>query len=253
MVYQEKNFVSFIESRVQTNNELYGRFHLGTFITGQALTVANALRRSLLSDIPSFIITGIEIDGVNHEFATLPGVQENILNILLNLKQVVLTYSTLILSENSDFPLKLNASINFSGPGSLKAGDIKFPPQIVAVHPKHHIATLSSFGKFKAKLRIEYFDPNLEICDEKNQKSEKKLSSELVIKNRPKPIRQVNFGIHNVSTTSSYEYISIEILSDGSIHPKQALNFSLEKLTKLFFNFTKLSNQLEIPIVQEQN
>jgi DNA-directed RNA polymerase subunit alpha len=252
MVQQEKNFVSFIESRVQTNNELYAHFHLGTFLTGQALTVGNALRRSLLLDIPSFTITRIEIDGVKHEFATLPGVQENILNILLNLKQVVLTYNTLNQNSHFDFSsVKFNASINFSGPGTLTAGDIKFPPHFSAAHPEHHIATLNSIGNFKATLQIEYFDPNLEFYNEINKKFEKNFGSELLINNTPKPIRQVNFGIHKVSTIPHCEYISIEILSDGSIHPKQALNFSLEKLTKLFFNFTKLSNQLEIPIVQE--
>ena len=72
MIQERKKFVSYIESRIEDNNTLYARFHLGTFVGGQALTIANALRRTLLSEIPAFIITRVESDGVNHEFATLP-------------------------------------------------------------------------------------------------------------------------------------------------------------------------------------
>ena len=68
MVVNNNKFVSSIESRVQANNELYGRFHIGSFGIGQALTIANALRRSLLSNIPAFIITKVEIENVRHEF-----------------------------------------------------------------------------------------------------------------------------------------------------------------------------------------
>ena len=89
MIQEPKKFVSYIESRIEDNNNLYARFHLGSFIGGQALTIANALRRTLLAEIPAFVITRIEIDGVNHEFATLPGIEESILNIVLNLKKIL--------------------------------------------------------------------------------------------------------------------------------------------------------------------
>ena len=85
MMPKNQKFLSAIESRVQEKGELYARFHLGSFVSGQALTVANALRRTLLAEISGIVITSVEIEGVNHEFATLPGVYENVLNIILNL------------------------------------------------------------------------------------------------------------------------------------------------------------------------
>jgi DNA-directed RNA polymerase subunit alpha len=242
-----KNFVSFVESRVENDNYLYARFHLGTFVTGQALTVANALRRSLLADIPSWVITGVEIEGINHEFSTLPGVQENVLNIILNLKRIVLANS-MGNSHYNSLSMKFNASINFSGPGIITAGDIKFPPQITAVFPDHHIATINSIGSIKSNLIIEYIDPTFQNSDDFNKRFKTKPSSELLINYSPKPIRQINFGIHKLSTSKNHEYISIEILSDGSIHPKEALDFSLKKLTKLFYNFTQLSEKSISPI-----
>jgi len=90
MSQSEHRFFSYIESRIQDKGELYGRFHLGTFCGGQALTVANALRRTLLAEIPGLIITSVDIEGAPHEFGTLPGVKENILSILLNIKKWLL-------------------------------------------------------------------------------------------------------------------------------------------------------------------
>jgi DNA-directed RNA polymerase subunit alpha len=245
MIQQEKNFVSYIESRVQENGELYARFHLGTFATGQALSIANALRRTLLAEIPGFVVTRVEIEGINHEFATLPGIQENILNILLNLKRMVLTSQ----DQNTGISnlSELKASINISGPGIITANDIKFPPSIAPILSSHHIATLTSTGNLKLNLIIEYIDPvNLK---EPIKKSPKKLSSELILDALPKPIRQVNFGIHKISTGEGEEYISIEIWSNGSIHPKEALTYALEKLTKMFYNFTLLGKNSSISIL----
>jgi DNA-directed RNA polymerase subunit alpha len=84
-------FFSCIDSRIQDKGSMYARFHLGTFFRGQALTFANALRRTLLSEMPGLVITDVRIEGANHEFATLPGVEETVLDILLNLKKLVLT------------------------------------------------------------------------------------------------------------------------------------------------------------------
>jgi DNA-directed RNA polymerase subunit alpha len=245
MIQQQKNFVSYIESRVQKNGELYARFHLGTFVAGQALSTANALRRTLLAEIPSFVITRVDIEGINHEFATLPGVQENILTILLNLKRIILTSQ-----DQNIFPaisLELKASINISGPAKVTASDIKFPPFIKPILPSHHIATLTSTGKLKLNLIIEYIDP-VNLKSPLNN-SRNKFPSELILDTIPKPIRQVNFGIHKVATSEGEEYISIEIWSDGSIHPKEALNYALEKLTKTFYNFTLLGKKSSISIL----
>ena len=93
MIQIQNKFYSCVETRIQSQGEMYARFHLGTFFRGQALTVANALRRTLISELPSLIITGVEFQGINNEFALLPGVQESVLDILLNLKRLTFTIS----------------------------------------------------------------------------------------------------------------------------------------------------------------
>jgi len=232
MIQERQKFVSYIESRIEENNNLYARFHLGNFVGGQALTIANALRRTLLAEIPAFIITSIEIEGVNHEFATLPGIYESILNIVLNLKKMVLVGQNLNLFSPPIQEFK--ASLDASGPRIVTAKDIKFPLELAPLVPDHHIATLSSTGDLKLTLTIEYVDP----LNYKKKNNLNIFSQELILDTIPKPIKQVNFGIHKMPTETNEEYISFEIWTDGSISPKEALGYALEKLTRIFYDFT---------------
>jgi DNA-directed RNA polymerase subunit alpha len=247
MIDQHSKFVSSIESRLQENGELYGRFHLGTFVEGQALTVANALRRTLLSEIPGFVVTNVQIEGANHEFATLPGIHESVLNILLNIKRMAITARcselNQLLSLSSSFAKEnvsseFQASISLSGPSSVTAGTIKFPSLLAPVSPNHHIATLSSTAELKMRLNIALLDP-LQV--KKLQFNPGKISPiGLVLDTIPKPVRQVNYSIFEASTGQTEEYISLEVWTDGSIQPKEALTYALEKLTRIFYEFTNL-------------
>jgi len=240
MVVNNNKFVSSIESRVQSNNELYGRFHLGCFGIGQALTIANALRRTLLSDIPAFIITKVEIDDVRHEFDSIEAIQENILDVLLNLKKLTLTSTDSNLIDSCLNGSQYNAYINFSGPGIITANDIHFPNPIVPIYKDTYIATCSNTGTFNAKLTIEYVDPYAV------SKNEKQNNKELSLNTVPKPVKQVNYTIQKLSNFPDQEYISLEIWTDGSIEPDMALKYVLEKLTKLFFNFANLANDMDL-------
>ena len=240
MVVKNNKFVSSIESRVQENNELYGRFHLGCFGIGQALTIANALRRTLLSDIPAFIITKVEIDDVRHEFDSIEAIQENVLDVLLNLKKLTLTSTDSNLIDSCLNGSQYNAYINFSGPGIITANDIHFPNPIVPIYKDTYIATCSNTGTFNAKLTIEYVDPYAV------SKNEKQNNKELSLNTVPKPVKQVNYTIQKLSNFPDQEYISLEIWTDGSIEPDMALKYVLEKLTKLFFNFANLANDMDL-------
>ena len=247
MVVKNNKFVSSIESRVQANNELYGRFHLGCFGIGQALTIANALRRTLLSDIPAFIITKVEIEDVRHEFDSIEAIQENILDVLLNLKKLTLTSTDSKSIDNHLNDKQYTAYINFSGPGVITANDIHFPNDIIPVYKDTYIATCSNTGTFNAKLTIEFADPyGLD-------KPEKQNSNELILKTVPKPVKQVNYTIQKLSNFPDQEYISLEIWTDGSIEPNMALKYVLEKLTKLFFNFANLTNDMDLVLLNESD
>jgi len=245
MVVNNNKFVSSIESRVQSNNELYGRFHLGCFGVGQALTIANALRRTLLSDIPAFIITKVEIDDVRHEFDSIEAIQENVLDVLLNLKKLTLTSTDSKPIDKFSNENQYTAYINFSGPGIITANDIHFPNDIIPVYKDTYIATCSNTGTFNAKLTIEFADPyNISKPEKQNNKA-------LSLNSVPKPIKQVNYTIQKLPNFPDQEYISLEIWTDGSIEPNIALNYVLEKLTKLFFNFANLANEMDLVLINE--
>jgi DNA-directed RNA polymerase subunit alpha len=261
MTRQPDKFVSEIDTKLQPNGELYTRFHLGPFVAGQALTIANALRRTLLSEIPGLVVTHVRIDGVTHEFATLPGIQENILQILFNIKRMVVAYDDPDLNLFTPPLRKIKAFLAATGPRNLTAADINFPALVVPLVGNHPIARVSSTGRLRCELTIQYIDPLIGIgnveneigesdfnfavpsdwaCQNETNQSEN-VCRELSLDNTPKPVRQVNFGIYPVPSLDQHEYISLEICTDGSIRPKVALQYALEKLTRIFYEFTNLN------------
>nr|AOC61445.1 alpha subunit of RNA polymerase [Rhexinema sarcinoideum] len=140
-------FVSCIDSKVENLTKFYGRFQLGPFAPGQALTVANALRRSLLSQLSGLSITLFEIQGASNEYEVLPGVRESVLDILLNLKQIILTSEFEVLNPQVGF-------LTVKGPGIVRSSDLKLPAFISVVDPHQYIATLSNSGRLTLKFLI---------------------------------------------------------------------------------------------------
>lgn len=243
MSQHNTNFVSYIETRIQSNNTLYSRFHIGNFPTGQALTIANTLRRILLSQIPSFVISKVEIEGVRHEFDSILDIKENILDVILNLKNVY------IYSNKKDIIHNQNresiASINFLGPGTITAKDIQFPDGLLPVYLNSPIATCSDNGHFSARLFIKYIDPLSKTSINQFEPTQR---SQLLVNIISQPILQVNYTINKTNISGS-EYISLEIWSNGSVDPKVALQYTLEMCTRSFFTFSTLARKLTTPII----
>nr|YP_009105109.1 alpha subunit of RNA polymerase [Edaphochlorella mirabilis]AIT93773.1 alpha subunit of RNA polymerase [Edaphochlorella mirabilis] len=143
----EHLLLSCIESKIENNRSFYGRFTLGPFDAGQGLTIATALRRTLLSELTGLGIIAVEIKGATHEYSALNGIRESVLDILLNLKQIVLS-SEISLEEPQIGFLKIQ------GPCVAKASDIKLPSFIHCVDPDQYIATLSYDGMLEIKFII---------------------------------------------------------------------------------------------------
>jgi DNA-directed RNA polymerase alpha subunit len=139
--------VSCRESIMENKKSFYGRFYIGPLEIGQGITLANALRRALLSELNGLAITTVEIEGVSHEYSTLMGVRESVLDILLNLKQIVL-------KSKKSVKRAQTAYVYCQGPGVIRAADIILPSSIQCVDPEQYIATLSSDGILKMKLII---------------------------------------------------------------------------------------------------
>jgi len=143
----ETGLLSCIESRVEKNGSLYGRFELSAFPAGQALTLANALRRTLLSELSGLAIVAVDIQGVNHEYSNFIGMRESILDFLLNLKKVVLT-------TELNYSKPQIGSLLIQGPTVVRASDLKFPNSIACVNPNQYLATLSVNGFLQVKFYI---------------------------------------------------------------------------------------------------
>lgn len=236
--------LSCIESRVENNSSIYGRFQLGPFNLGQGLTVANALRRTLLSELEGLAITAVEIDGVNHEYSTIQGVRESVLDILLNIKEIILT-------SNIEIQEPEIAYLQFKGPGVVKSRDIKFPFFIQCVDPEQYIATLSHDSNLSIKFIIfqgkNYF---LQTSESQILNSKmKSINKNLVTKNLLTtnylpidaifmPVKKVNFILENYTEMEQIkDRIILEVWTNGSIHPKKAIHNAAKNLVELFSSF----------------
>nr|AKC35175.1 DNA-directed RNA polymberase subunit alpha [Ulva sp. UNA00071828] len=139
--------ISCIDSKIVNPTTFYGRFELGPWSSGQALTIANTLRRGLLSELPGTAITFVKIIGTSHEYDTLPGMRECILDILLNIKQITLKSEFKFFSPQIGF-------LNVKGPGIIRARDLKLPFFIKSIDPDQYIATLNHKGQLNIKFLI---------------------------------------------------------------------------------------------------
>lgn len=249
-IFMSSLFVSCQQSKIETFRSFYGAFQIGFFEPGQGLTVANALRRTLLSEMKGLSITQVEIQGATHEYSALPGVRESVLDIVLNFKEVVFK-STEIQSK------PFHGYVLVRGPGVIRAGDILLPKGIECVDPNQYIATLSDDGILNAKLHIQ----NGKFVNLKSSKEEsnlnKKVFSNIFALNALKPsdltslpifiepsflsINKVNYIIEPDSFNGQpKERIVLEIWTNGSVHPRQALSEAFQSLFQIFSNLEKV-------------
>lgn len=184
-----KIFITCKESKIENNHSFYGSFYIGPFNEAQSLTMANALRRSLLSDCVGLGMTSVIIENVSHEYSTLPGVRDSVLDILLNLKEIVLKkkpnlwqiykkkgFSSLYEEVGTSFLNPFVGYLKIRGPGIIRAKDLCLPPFIQCVDPNQYIATLAHDGCLNMKFVIT------EGKGYKVQKSNKDLNFSLVKK-----------------------------------------------------------------------
>ena len=217
---------------VRERRENYAKFVIEPLERGFGITLGNALRRVLLSSIPGAAVTYVKIDGVLHEFSTIPGVVEDTVDLLLNLKG-------LPIKLNTEDPKVLSLSV--SGAKEVTAGDIAPDADVEILQPGYHIATLS---KKDAKL-------SMEIGIEKSRgyvTSDKQRNIEHMIGLIPmdsifSPIRKVNFSVDDTRVGQSVDFdrLTLEIESNGSITPDDALSEAAQILTeelRLFIGFS---------------
>ena len=212
----------YVKSSVEESGNLVGHFIMTNLTPGQGLTIGNALRRVLLSNLEGTAITGVRIPGVSHEFSTIPNIREDILEILLNLKQVILSTTERNL---------ISGKIRAQGPGIITANCINFDSNVKIVNPNQYIATVS------AKKLIEFdiianCDVGYQFGEERRNEKSDFLNIDAVFM----PVIKVNYKIHQIyiSYNETMESLVFEITTNGSLTPEKALSKAAQKLMKWF-------------------
>ena len=203
----------------------YGQFVIDSLKVGQGITIGNQLRRVLLGDLNGIAISAVRIASVTHEFSTIPGVREDILEILLNLKGIVLKSKTQS-TENQFGRLKIY------GPSVITADLIELPPSLEIVNPNHYIATISTSNLLEIEFKFEYGTGYRLASQVFCEDSENYLQLDTIFM----PVQKVNFKIENIYNSSHKisERLFLHIWTNGSISPKNALESASQIIIDLF-------------------
>nr|YP_010019680.1 RNA polymerase alpha subunit [Primula septemloba]QOJ49381.1 RNA polymerase alpha subunit [Primula septemloba] len=212
-----------VESRTDSKRLYYGRFLLSPLMKGQADTIGIAMRRALLGEIEGTCITRAKSEKIPHEYSTIVGIQESVHEILMNLKEIVL---------RSNLYGTCDASICVKGPGYVTAQDIISPPYVEIVDNTQHIASLTDPIDFSIGLQIER-NRGYRIKSEKNfQDGSYPIDAVFM------PVRNANHSIHSYGNgNEKQEILFLEIWTNGSLTPKEALHEASRNLIDLFIPF----------------
>ena len=217
-------------------NENYGRFVIEPLERGFGLTLGNALRRVLLSSLPGASTYAVEVEGARHEFTALEGVEEDVTQIILNLKDLVLRIDP---EDESNKRLE----IDVKGPAAVKASDIVCPTGVEVVNPDLVIANLTEKGHLKMVLHVRngrgYF------TGEQNKALHESLAVGVICTDSNySPVRKVNYTVENtrVRFDSRFDKLTLEVWTNGSITPQEAVSLSATLLIHHFEKFVNLAD-----------
>ncbi|AKA71440.1 DNA-directed RNA polymerase subunit alpha [Clostridium scatologenes] len=224
----------------------YGKFVVEPLERGYGITLGNALRRILLSSLPGVAANHIKIDGVLHEFSTVRGVKEDVAELVLNIK-------CLALKMNGDGPKTIY--IDAQGPGEVVAGDIKTDGDIEIINKDLHIATLDDDGKLYMEIQV---NTGRGYVSQTKNKSEDMPIGTIAVDSIYTPIKRVNFVVENtrVGQITDYDKLSLEVWTNGTIMPEEAISLSAKILIehfKLFMTLTDHANNVEIMVEKEED
>jgi len=214
------------------------RFGIGPLEPGFGYTIGNSLRRTLLSSIPGAAVTTVRFDDALHEFDTIAGVTEDVTDIILNVKDIVLT-------SDSDEPVIVR--LDARGPADVTAGDIKVPSEVEILNKDLHIATLNSKGRLAIDLTVERGRGYLSADRETQVRTIGVIPMDAIFS----PVRRVAFTVEptRVEQDTNYDRVVLDIETDGSIAPREALasaGATLKNLVELIANLSDSPQGLEL-------
>ena len=224
----------------------YAKFVCEPLERGYGVTIGNSLRRIMLSSLPGCAITSVKIDGVLHEFSTIPNVVEDVPELIVNLKNVRLKFD-----GNEEKTIR----IDFKGEGEVTAGDIKSDGTVEVLNPDLHIATVSEGGSLVMEMTADRGRGY--NSSEKNKKPNQDISV-LPIDSIYTPVKKVNYQVENtrVGQTVDYDKLVIEVWTDGSLKAHEALSLAAKVMTghlELFIDLSETTKNTQVMIEKEES
>lgn len=233
-MYKDLEFV-FFDEEVSTNN--FGKFLFKPLNKGMGITLGNMFRRLLLTHLSSTSITGVRIADINNEFSTISGVREDVLEILLNLRQIIL---------KGFIKEKTYARLKVQGPSIITANSIKFDsiPEITLVNPTQYIATIFDTSIVEMEFKIES-EKNSDLVENKFSLTP---SDFITVEKISSPIQRVIFEVNDILVTQDQEELILKVWTNGSITPLEAIM----TIAEIVQNFFSLINKDNLQIQKKQ-
>lgn len=242
MLEIEKPKIEIVE---MNDDNTYGKFVVEPLERGYGITLGNSLRRILLSSLPGAAVTSVKIDGVLHEFSTIPGVVEDVTDIILNLKSLCLK----IYGEEEKI-LRIEAAAE----GVITAGDIIYDADVEILNPELVIATLSDNARLVMEITVS--KGRGYVTAERNKKGDH-IIGVIPIDSAFTPVKKVNYTVENtrVGQITDFDKLSLEVWTNGSIRPDEATSLSAKILNdhlRLFIGLTESVSDVEIMVEKEE-
>jgi DNA-directed RNA polymerase subunit alpha len=243
MIWHEFQRPSQVQPEEEDRSDTFARFIAQPFERGWGTTVGNALRRALLSSIPGAAITAVKIEGADHEFSAVPGVVEDVTDIILNLKMI---------------PLKIHGqeaallTLDVKGPGEITAGQLVGSHQVEVIDPNVHVATLSVDGKLKMEVRVA---PGRGYVQAEENQTEDLDVGFIPIDSAHSPVTKANFRVEmaRLGRMTNYERLVLEVWTNGTIGPEEALSQAAQLVQGHMDMYSRLSTveEMESPLEAE--
>ena len=227
----------------------YGRFVVEPLERGYALTLGNSLRRIMLSSLPGAAVSQVKIDGIYHEFSTIPGVKEDVTEIIMNLK-------SLIISDTSEDEMPKRAYIDCKGEGVVTGADIKADSDIVIVNPDLVIATLDN-ADASLNMELTITTGRGYVSAEKN-KTEDMDQTTIPVDSIYTPIERVNMTVEDtrVGQITDYDKLTLDVWTKGNIDPSDAVSLAAKVLSEhlnLFVDLSDVARSTEVMVTEEDD
>ena len=239
-----------IEIAEISEDKRYGKFVVEPLERGYGTTLGNSLRRIMLSSLPGAAVSQVKIDGVLHEFSSIPGVKEDVTEIIMNVKN-------LAIKNNSDTNEPKTAYIEFEGEGVITAADIQADADIEILNPDQTIATLSGGADSKFYMELTITNGRGYVSADKNKNDDLPIGV-IAVDSIYTPVERVNMAVENtrVGQMTDYDKLTLEIYTNGTLDPDEAVSLAAKVLSEhqnLFIDLSRDAKTAEVMVEKENN